>query len=85
MPIADELLDVLEAVAWRKSHYCVCPEEDWLFDSGHTLRCQRVQRVIEKAKRMCRHDGVLCTHKSDCAIHRAPALPVGPCTCSRGE
>lgn len=21
------------------------------------------------------------THKSDCAIHNAPALPVGPCDC----
>jgi hypothetical protein len=25
------------------------------------------------------------THDSDCALHNAPALPVGPCNCSAGK
>lgn len=26
-----------------------------------------------------------CNHDSDCAVHNAPALPVGPCDCSQAE
>lgn len=26
-----------------------------------------------------------CLHDSDCAVHNAPALPVGPCDCSQAE
>ena len=29
--------------------------------------------------------GGTCKHDSDCAIHNAPALPVGPCDCSLSE
>lgn len=25
-----------------------------------------------------------CEHASDCAVHNAPALPVGPCDCGHG-
>ena len=26
-----------------------------------------------------------CGHNSDCAVHNAPALPIGPCDCERAE
>ena len=26
-----------------------------------------------------------CGHKSDCALHNAPALPLGPCSCGAAE
>jgi hypothetical protein len=25
-----------------------------------------------------------CTHSSDCAVHRGPAFPNGPCSCGAG-
>lgn len=34
--------------------------------------------AIEKA-------GACCGHASDCAVHNAPALPVGPCDCGAKE
>lgn len=29
--------------------------------------------------------GEACPHDSDCALHNAPALPIGPCNCSRSR
>ena len=32
----------------------------------------------------CQHDGTLCYHTSDCAVHNEPAFPSGPCNCGGG-
>lgn len=35
-----------------------------------------VERTTSPDRKSC------CAHDSDCAVHNAPALPVGPCDCS---
>lgn len=42
-----------------------------------------VANVINDAERTTSPDRQsCCAHDSDCAVHNAPALPVGPCDCS---
>lgn len=38
--------------------------------------CQAAERTTSPDRKSC------CAHDSDCAVHNAPALPVGPCDCS---
>ena len=53
--------------------------------------CQRVIRntegeLVAIARRSCAPaQDRCCEHDSDCAVHNAPALPVGPCDCTLSE
>ena len=63
-------------ISYQRPNYAHAPaDHDWpvgtnLFDA-------------DQAEAMVRHmvEGMPVQHASDCALHNAPALPVGPCDC----
>ena len=63
---ADELIDAMA--------FCLVDKGA----SGFLIGDNEMARLVTEWRRM---KDALDEHASDCAVHNAPALPVGPCDC----
>jgi hypothetical protein len=70
---------------------CIC-DKDRVATHGHLVQCPIVKAAYPNAMPDFEAETMRCVgcgcdmcadapHASDCAVHNAPALPVGPCDC----
>lgn len=50
----------------------------------HEKQCDLLTEAADALTRLAAHRAEV-VHASDCAVHNAPALPVGPCDCGAGQ
>lgn len=81
MPAKPDRCQIASA-ARQSGHGALVPASGFGFVSGLLIALRRSDfRMTASWNRSTTKDRPMIQHASDCAVHNAPALPVGPCDC----